>query len=85
MAQESIALGDTVTWTSQAHGTALSKSGVVVAIVPPGERPDRDAFPTLYKHAGCGFGRKRESYVVRVGRSRIFWPREGLLKKARPE
>lgn len=67
-------LGDVVEWSSQAQGHSKSKQGVVVAIVPPGQRPDRDQFIDLYKGPGVGFGRKHVSYVIRVGRSKHYWP-----------
>lgn len=76
---KSFKVGETVQWTSQAQGYSKSKEGVVVAIVPAGERPDREAFLDLYKGAGCGFGRDHESYVVRV-KNKHYWPRVSALQ-----
>lgn len=56
-------LGDKVCWNSQAQGFSKEKSGEIVQVVPAGQRPDRDRFLDLYKNAGCGWGRKHESYV----------------------
>jgi hypothetical protein len=67
------AVGDAVTWISQAQGNTKRKDGIVVAYVAPGERPDRVAFPDLYTGPGCGWGRDGESYVVAVGRKH-YWP-----------
>ena len=71
-------LGDRVTWTSQAHGSAKTKTGTVVEVVPKGGRPSRGKFPSLYKDAGVGFSRAHESYVVSVPNKRsgvkIYWP-----------
>lgn len=66
-------LGDAVVWSSQAKGCTKTKCGEVVEVVEPGQRPSRDRFPSLYKHAGCGFGRKHVSYVVMVKRT-PRWP-----------
>jgi hypothetical protein len=66
--------GDKVQWTSQANGGVKTKTGVVVQVVEPGKRPDRNRFPALYRDSGVGFGRDHESYVVRVD-NKIYWPR----------
>jgi len=65
--------GQTVEWTSQAQGSTKTKRGHVVQVVAAGQRPNREHFPDLYTSAGCGWGRKHESYVVRVG-NRHYWP-----------
>lgn len=75
------AVGQQVQWTSQSRGSSTTKSGVVVAVVPPGKRPSRSAFPDLYRGAACGLGRKHESYVVRVGHQH-YWPRVSGLSQA---
>lgn len=66
-------VGDAVVWTSQAKGHAREKVGEVAEVVGAGHRPSRERFPALYKHAGCGYGRKHQSYVVLVG-NRPYWP-----------
>lgn len=76
-------VGDAVVWTSQAQGYSRQKQGVIVSVVAPNERPDRNFFPDLYKGSGCGFGRDHESYVVRV-KNRHYWPRASSLVKAGP-
>lgn len=66
-------VGENVSWSSQAQGFTKRKDGVVVAYVPPGNRPCRNSFPDLYKGPGVGFGRSVDSYVVRVG-NKHYWP-----------
>lgn len=87
-------VGDKVTWSSQAGSYTTTKSGVIVAIVPPGVKP-----PTKHRLAEwvqwglgsyqCvydGFGRKHESYLVAVpnksgkGWGKVYWPRVSALK-----
>ncbi len=84
--KKTFALGDLVAWSSQAGAAyAKRKTGVVVDLVPPGERPDAERFPSLYRGAGCGFGRPELSYIVLVG-NRIYWPRtKHLQDQACPE
>jgi len=67
---ESFNIGDFVEWTSQSAGYTKTKAGVVVQIVAAGTRPDRDAFPNLYKHSGCGCG--GNSGEAQAGRA--VWP-----------
>lgn len=69
--RERFAVGDAVTWTSQAGGHTTTKTGVVERVVPP--RAD-SGIP------GSGFHRAHESYVVKVGRSRLYWPVASLLR-----
>ena len=73
-------IGDKVQWTSQAQGYSKTKNGEVVQILAPWERPARDVFPDLYKHLGCGFGRKETSYVVRV-KNKHYWPIASKLEE----
>mgnify|MGYP001009489891 CR=1 FL=1 len=75
------AIGDEVTWSSQAQGYSKRERGIVVAYVPPGERPSKDDFPDLFKGAGAGWGRSTESWVVRVGRKH-YWPVAKNLRRA---
>lgn len=64
-------LGQTVAWRSQAAGSWRDKQGAIVEVVPAGAQPS--------KMPGAGWGRQRESYVVKVG-SRLYWPHVGALK-----
>jgi hypothetical protein len=80
-------VGDAVKWKSQAQGYATVKEGVIVAVLQPGERPNKSAHPDMFKtdrygsERGPGFGRKELSYVVKV-RNRHYWPRSLLLQPA---
>lgn len=74
-------LGEMVQWISQSRGYRKIKLGPVVAVVTAGTRPNRDAFPDLYKNAGCGWERDHDSYVVKV-RNRHYWPRVVHLMRA---
>jgi len=65
-----IIVGDRVTWTSQSAGTVKTKTGEVVRVLQPGERPG-------WKNQGAS--RDHVSYVVRVGR-RLYWPRVSQLQ-----
>lgn len=53
--QAGYAVGDVVTWKSQAGGNVKQKTGTVVEVVPAGERPSRSTST-----------RPHESYVVQV-------------------
>lgn len=75
-------LGATVTWTSQAGGHTVEKTGIVEQVVPPGSYPDRERFLSLYKSSGVGIHRDHESYVVRVKGRGVYWPRVSQLKAA---
>jgi hypothetical protein len=78
--KKTFAVGDQVTWSSQAGAAyAKRKTGVVAELVPPGKRPDAKRFPSLYRGAICGLGRPELSYIVRVG-NRIYWPRTKHLQ-----
>jgi hypothetical protein len=78
---KTFAVRDRVTWTSQVGAYAKHKTGVVVALLPPGRRPDRKQFASLYRGNGCGLSRPELSYVVQVG-NRIYWPRAKHLQHA---
>lgn len=84
-------LGDSVTWTSQSNGTTRTKTGTIVAVVPPNvtltkvfaQRADLnqhnynlDNIPSLY-YTYC---RPRESYIIAV----TMLTRTGK-RKARPQ
>ena len=76
-------LGDWVTWKSQAQGYEKSKTGLIVQVIAPHERP-------LPKQIiGAGWGRNHESYLVRVdpkpgskAKPKFYWPRVSLLQRS---
>lgn len=76
----SLQVGDQVEWTSQAGGYEVHKQGEVICVIPPGQRPDRDAFPALWKKPGPGSPREHKSYVVRVPGRGVYWPRVSALR-----
>lgn len=63
------AVGDRVTWRSQAAGMWKEKDGEVVAVIPIGARPQMK---------GVGWKRDHVSYLVRAG-GRLYWPRASAL------
>lgn len=76
-------IGDEVTWTSQSAGITKTKTGVVVAVVYPGE-PVNHALEHAHirgriKNPGSA-RHDRQSYVVRAG-GRLYWPRVNQLSK----
>ncbi len=77
-------INDEVTWKSQAGGFWKTKTGTVVAVVPPRVSPLR-VFPEEYKPPrvdGVWATRDHESYLVYVrgqGR-RLYWPRINELE-----
>lgn len=83
MNTQTIELGSTVEWNSQACGTARTKRGEVIEVVKPGEVPD-----TKIKDRGSP--RLHESYVVRASvidgserqkrHTRVYWPLVSNLK-----
>jgi hypothetical protein len=73
-------MGAWVGWESQSGGRTSVKNGEVVHIVPAGELPPKDAFPSLHRK-GIGQPRAVESYVVSV-EGVPYWPRITLLKAA---
>jgi len=82
--KQQIRIGDTVTWTSQSQGSVKTKTGTVVAVVPPKEDP-MSLLPQGMKLDSWGLSRPRESYLVQVGKqTRLYWPREGTLMKIEP-
>jgi hypothetical protein len=88
MAIEVFSIGNVVTWRSQAQGSAKTKVGKIIEVVPPDTRPSTDGRPGLN---GCGFGRNHVSYIVEVvtGKQglglRHYWPVVSLLKLASNE
>ncbi len=71
---------DRVEWESQAKGTTIAKSGVVMQVVPPGIMPCKELFPDLYTN-GIGGVRSERSYVVRAA-GKHYWPRTSHLFKS---
>ncbi len=74
------AVGNTVTWASQASGTQKQKTGKVVCVVPRGCPPNR--LPSGHRGGewgekldAPGLSRDHVSYVVLVGKSKVYWPR----------
>lgn len=65
-----------MTWISQAQGYSRRKYGTVVEVVPPNAQPE-----TFIPGRGLT-GRREESYVVKVGRTRHMWPRTAHLEPA---
>lgn len=61
-------VGDRVTWTSSSAGVTKTKTGVIEAVIPAGQRaPGKNR----------GYSRNHESYTVRVRNqsgSRLYWP-----------
>ncbi len=79
-------VGDFVAWGSRQSNVA-EKAGAVAQVLPPGERPDRNRFPSLYTGAGVGQARDHVSYVVEVppkggsaAKPKVYWPRATSLQ-----
>jgi len=85
-------VGDRVKWTSQSGGFTRTKTGEIICVVHPGERPcgwARRCFTDDFAHLtergfspsklGGGFSRKHESYLVAVG-AKLYWPRVKHLR-----
>jgi hypothetical protein len=84
-------LHDKVHWRSQAGGSWTSKCGTIVAVVPPGEKPENYCQRAATEY-GCippkDFGRPRiyESYVILVlatgarKKHRLYLPRVTQLE-----
>lgn len=74
-------LGDEVEWTSQAGACSTTKRGVVVEVVPAGQRPSDAKQQPVGRY---GFSRMHESYVVDVPEMspsrRRYWPHVGKLR-----
>jgi hypothetical protein len=82
-------LGQKVYWFSSGNGWYVEREGVIVKIMAPGERPEKEEFPDFYKGWNRpGKGRKQESYVVRVDSKRScrhFWPLVSQLRDKKPK
>lgn len=66
-------VGDKVKWTNQGPKSASSYEGEIVAVVPPGKRPDKDLFPLFRKGRQTGT-RYGESYLVLDSKGKYQWP-----------
>ena len=83
MDTQTIELGTTVKWTSQAGGITRTKKGHVVEVVPAQQRPKT-------KQKDLGSPRDHESYMVRASvidgsekqkkHSRVYWPTASRLR-----
>lgn len=86
------AVGDLVTWQSQAQGSTVTKSGTIIAIVPPETDPNKAIPPDLQdkvRQFDASGTRKETSYLVAVptpkGKScHLYWPRVKHLRKIAP-
>lgn len=83
-------VGDTVTWSSQANGSAKRKTGIVVCVVPANTPAHKwainhDDYLASSPAFDGGMPRNHESYLVgiprRGGRFKLYWPRVRDLKK----
>lgn len=81
-------LGSRVTWTSQSGGSATSKSGTIVEVLPAGsyisEVLRRYELTHRFQYGG-GICRNHETYLVEVlakgkGRPVLYWPRVSQLR-----
>lgn len=72
-----LALNDVVTWSSSGGGVTTQKTGSVVAVLAPGQLPDKsfgiNVRPTVK-------GRNHESYVIKVKNDKFYWPLVQRLK-----
>jgi hypothetical protein len=75
----SFAIGDEVTWHSQAGGTWKWKIGKIAEIVPPGGQLLTLRGGGLGRNFGRSLGRKEVSYVVKVG-AKLYWPLASKLR-----
>jgi hypothetical protein len=66
-------VGDKVTWTSQANGCTRTKVGEVVEMVPASEMPISKV------PRSTALPRNHTSYVVRVPKRGLYWPRASQL------
>ena len=77
--------GTEVEWSSQAAGITRTKRGLVVEVVPAGEKS------MLMSPYPVGLPRDHESYVIRASvvngserqkrRTRLYWPKVKYLSK----
>lgn len=87
--EKEFTVGDLVTWVSQAQGSTVTKTGEIVAIVPPGTHPNEVVPPDLQdkvRQFDASGTRKEASYLVAVptpkGKScHLYWPRVRHLRK----
>lgn len=69
-------IGDRVTWSSQSAGIRKEKTGIVIALVSPGQVPDGIRNP--------GLSRDHVSYLIRADGGRLYWPRVMHLRPGYP-
>jgi hypothetical protein len=86
-------VGTPVTWSSSSNGTSKTKAGVIVKVVHAGMYPWKEVQldRTVINMLSQDGNRDHESYLVRVdpqppkqGKSKIYWPRVGLLRATIP-
>lgn len=95
--REQFKLGETVHWDSQANGGYWTKTGEIVAVMPPkchdipGLMRQLGEKYNCVKQGGWGYSRDHESYVVLVyppkgkGRPRLYWPVVSILQRGQPK
>lgn len=90
-----IAVGDHVSWESQAQGRSAHKTGVIAALVPSG-KPAKEAAINAgldlrsfrENLASSGMARNHDSFLVSVKKTGsqakpdLYWPRAASLVKA---
>jgi hypothetical protein len=88
-------IGDKVRWSSQAAGSWVEKTGIIVAVLPPGVPPMKNfgegpIYDMARQHnaniqAGGLQSRTMESYIVLVAgktpksKSKLYWPLTSAL------
>ena len=88
-------VNDLVTWTSQANGSQLTKTGRIIAVVPTRTTPYKLLSPEILDQYNCAavdarsLFRKEESYLVAVetggkAKPKLYWPRVSALRPAPP-
>ena len=85
-------VGDTVTWESQSNSRTTIKTGQVIAVLSPCERPDKKLGKTALNDYTLMFDccynnlRKAVSYLISVpsksgrGKPKLYWPLTKNLK-----
>jgi len=87
MASEVIQASARVTWRSQAQGSAKTKVGTIIEVVPPDTRPSTEG-PPWSQRMRFSDGNHRQ-YIVRgrtgkaeAGQRGHYWPVVSRLKRA---
>lgn len=80
-------VGTQVEWSSQSKGHVTTKTGVIVDVIAPNQKPSDLKWPSLYKR-NLGQARKGISYVVLVAppagsaaQPKYYWPLTTALKQ----